>query len=80
MQQRYTRLNQNLHVLESFLNISSVNILSESQFNELIHAPEGLKICAFLGSVKGAEFKVLAEAITLKGSFLSAPKKLLIGI
>ena len=54
--------------------------MSESLFNELSNAPKRLNICALLGSVKGAESKVLAEAFTLKDSFLSAPKKLLIGI
>lgn len=50
---------------------------NKAQFNELIHAPKRLRICAFLASVKEVEFKVLAEALGLKDSDLSKQLKLL---
>ncbi|PCJ19467.1 MAG: MarR family transcriptional regulator [SAR86 cluster bacterium] len=51
--------------------------MSKPQFNELIHAPKRLRICAFLAAVKEVEFKVLAEALILKDSDLSKQIKLL---
>ena len=51
--------------------------MTEAIFNNLIHAPKRLKICAVLASVKEVEFKVIAETVELKDSDLSKQLKLL---
>ena len=51
--------------------------MSEGVFNELIHAPKRLKICAFIASVAEAEFRVLGDELVLSDSDLSKQLKLL---
>ena len=45
--------------------------MSSSQFNTLIHEPKRLQICAFLVSIKEAEFKMLRDRLALSDSALS---------
>lgn len=51
--------------------------MTDAQFDELIHAPNRLKICALLASVEEAEFRILQEAIGVSDSVLSKQIKLL---
>lgn len=46
-------------------------------FDELIHAPNRLRICSFLSTVEEAEFKVLREELNVSDSVLSKQIKLL---
>jgi DNA-binding MarR family transcriptional regulator len=41
------------------------------RFNNIIHAPNRLQICAFLGSVEEAEFQVLHDELNVSDSVLS---------
>lgn len=51
--------------------------MTDVQFDELIHAPNRLKICALLASVKAAEFRILREELGVSDSVLSKQIKLL---
>ena len=51
--------------------------MTESQFDDLIHAPNRLKICALLASVESAEFRILRENIGVSDSVLSKQIRLL---
>lgn len=51
--------------------------MTDSQFDELIHAPNRLKICALLASVEEAEFRILREDIGVSDSVLSKQIRLL---
>ncbi len=51
--------------------------MTDSQFDELIHAPNRLKICALLASVEEAEFRTLREDIGVSDSVLSKQIRLL---
>jgi DNA-binding MarR family transcriptional regulator len=51
--------------------------VTDSQFDELIHAPNRLKICALLASVEEAEFRTLREDIGVSDSVLSKQIRLL---
>jgi len=45
--------------------------MAKSQFNEVIHAPNRLQICAFLSPVQEAEFQVLRDELNVSDSVLS---------
>ncbi len=45
--------------------------MSESKFDELIHAPNRLQICALLDNVDELEFKVLREHLKVSDSVMS---------
>jgi len=45
--------------------------LTKSQLNSVIHAPNRLKICAFLTPLQEAEFQVLRDELGVSDSVLS---------
>ena len=45
--------------------------MSEARFDELIHAPLRLRICAFLSPLEEAEFSVVRESLAVSDSVLS---------
>ncbi len=47
------------------------------QFDEIIHAPHRLRICAFLAATSSAEFAVLRELLGVADSVLSKHLKVL---
>lgn len=49
----------------------------KAKLNELIHAPNRLQICAFLGSVDRAEFSVVRDMLGVADSVLSKHVKVL---
>ena len=51
--------------------------MTDALFDELIHAPNRLKICALLASVKEAEFRILREELGVSDSVLSKQIRLL---
>ena len=51
--------------------------MTDAQFDELIHAPNRLKICALLASVGEAEFRILREELAVSNSVLSKQIRLL---
>lgn len=51
--------------------------MKDARFDELIHAPNRLKICALLATVREAEFRVLREELGVSDSVLSKQIKLL---
>jgi len=51
--------------------------VTDEQFDELIHAPNRLKICALLASVNAAEFRILREELGVSDSVLSKQIRLL---
>ncbi|NKB32520.1 MAG: helix-turn-helix domain-containing protein [Pseudomonadales bacterium] len=51
--------------------------MPKGKFDELIHAPNRLKICALLAAVKESEFRVIREELDVSDSVLSKQIKLL---
>lgn len=51
----------------------------EIAFSEIIHAPQRLRICAFLASVDAVDFALLGETLGLSDSALSKHIKVLAG-
>jgi DNA-binding MarR family transcriptional regulator len=49
------------------------------QFDETIHAPRRLAICAFLAAVDEAEFSTLRDALAISDSSLSKQLSILVG-
>ncbi|MGW4501646.1 transcriptional regulator [Micromonospora sp. NPDC004336] len=47
------------------------------QFDELVHAPNRLRICAFLNATSSAEFSVLRDLLGVADSVLSKHLKVL---
>lgn len=45
--------------------------MSESNFNELIHAPIRLKICSFLSPTGAVEFPIIRDMLQVSDSVLS---------
>jgi DNA-binding MarR family transcriptional regulator len=45
--------------------------MSDNNFDEIIHAPNRLKICAFLAPLELAEFKILRDELKVSDSVLS---------
>ena len=45
--------------------------MTKSQLNSVIHAPNRLKICAFLTPLQEAEFQVLRDELSVSDSVLS---------
>lgn len=52
-------------------------IMSEPVFDELIHAPLRLRICAMLAAVDSAEFSVIRDALGVSDSVMSKHVKAL---
>lgn len=52
-------------------------VMNESDFNHLIHAPNRLQICAFLMPLQMADFRALKEELGVSDSVLSKHLKLL---
>lgn len=52
--------------------------MSASRFDEVIHAPNRLQICAVLASVSQAEFSTLRESLDVADSVLSKHLKVLV--
>jgi len=45
--------------------------MSDNQFNEVIHSPNRLKICAFLAPMGSVEFQILRDTLEVSDSVLS---------
>lgn len=56
-----------------------MNEFAKPQLNEIIHAPNRLRICAFLDGVESAEFSVLREMLGVADSVMSKQLKVLEG-
>ena len=46
-------------------------IMRDDQFDDIIHAPNRLKICAFLAPMGSVEFQILRDALEVSDSVLS---------
>jgi DNA-binding MarR family transcriptional regulator len=51
--------------------------MSEAAFDEVIHAPNRLQICALLAAVESAEFSTIRDALNVSDSALSKHIKIL---
>jgi DNA-binding MarR family transcriptional regulator len=45
--------------------------MNDNQFDEVIHAPNRLKICAFLAPMGSVEFQILRDTLQVSDSVLS---------
>jgi hypothetical protein len=45
--------------------------MSDNQFDDVIHVPNRLKICAFLAPIGAVEFHLLRDALEVSDSVLS---------